>query len=326
MTQSKTGILITNIGTPNEPTPKAVKQYLAKFLHDKRVIELPRIIWCPILHGIILNTRPKKSAKLYEKIWTKDGSPLLVHCKNISDKLQDKLKVPVELGMNYSDPSIPSAIDNLIEKGVSNIIALPLYPQYSATTSAATFDIIAKHFKNMRNIPSLSFIDSYSTCDPYIDAITNLIKTYWDKKSKINHLLFSFHGIPQSFVDKGDKYAYFCQQTVDKITKKLQIPTDAWSISFQSRLGFAKWLGPYTDNVLKELPEKGITDVDVICPGFAVDCLETLEEINIRGKEIYQTAGGKTFNYINALNASDLQINMLAKILNIAKAQPILDI
>lgn len=304
------GILLTNIGSPDQATPQGLRQYLKKFLSDPRVVEIPKLLWWPLLHGYILRTRPKKSAKLYQLIWTDEGSPLTVYSKNIAKKLAEKLQVPVELGMHYGNPSIELALKNLQAKNIKKIIILPLYPQYSGTTTAATIDQVMKIFKCWRHIPELCSIHSYADNSNYIDALCDSIQ-----KHSIKHLLFSFHGVPKRCIDKGDPYAEQCHRTVSLVAEKLNLANNTYSISFQSRLGRAKWLTPYTDKTLKELPKRGVTDLHIICPGFAVDCLETLEEINIRGKEQFLQAGGKSFQYIPALNDSAPQLKTLADII-----------
>lgn len=310
MAFSHTGILLTNIGSPDQPTPESVRQFLAKFLSDRRVVSLPRILWLPILYGIILRTRPARSAELYRKIWTENGSPLLVYSKKIAEKLQARLQIPVALGMHYSNPSIPHALEQLRKQRVKKIIVLPLYPQYSATTTASTFDQVNAVLKKWDNAPEIATISNYADDEDYISAITHSIQ-----KHSFKHLLFSFHGIPQRNIDKGDPYADQCGSTVRLLTEKLQLPKDKYSFSFQSRLGYAKWLMPYTDQVLQELPKQGVTDLHVVCPGFAVDCLETLEEIAIRGKEQFLEAGGSSLQYIPALNDSDEHLEMLERMI-----------
>ena len=312
--ENKIGVLLTNIGTPEKPTADAVRGYLRKFLSDKRVVELPRLIWWPILYGIILPFRSRQSAKLYQKIWTDEGSPLLLNSQKITNKLQAKLNCPVELGMQYSNPSIQSALDTLYKKKIKKIIVLPLYPQYSATTTAATLDEVTNTFKTWRNIPELCTINDYSTNPEYIQALCNSIQKTWQLKGK-KHLLFSFHGIPKRYIIAGDPYLENCKQTVALVTEHLKLSNAEWSLAFQSRLGRAEWLKPYTNEILELLPKKGITDLQVISPGFAADCLETLEEIAIRGQESFLNAGGKSFYYIPALNDSDEHVAVLENII-----------
>ena len=311
----KTGIILTNVGTPDSPTPTAVRSFLRDFLSDRRVVEMPRFVWLPILYGIILTTRPRASAKLYKKIWTDQGSPLLVYSQLIAHKLEEKLQCPVVLGMNYGNPSIQNALEELRAKSVDKIIVLPLFPQYSATTTAASFDIVAASLKTWRVLPAIEVINQYATNESYIASLTHSIKTFWSAHGQAPHLLFSFHGIPERFVNSGDPYPEWCHATARLVAEQLNLSANQWSVSFQSRLGRAKWLTPYTEHVLSALPKNGTTHLQVVCPGFAVDCLETLEEIAIRGKKQFIEAGGKIFEYIPALNDSDEQVNTLAKVI-----------
>lgn len=315
MMTNNIGVLITNIGTPDKPTPKAVRQYLKIFLSDPRVVEIPRFIWWPILHSMILPTRAKKSAALYQKIWLNDESPLLYYSKRIAEKLQATLDLPVVLGMHYSQPSIATALNTLKAARVDKIIILPLYPQYSATTTAATFDQVSAVLKKWRHIPHIEFINQYASHPHYIKAISQSIETYWQAHGKAEHLLFSFHGIPKSFIEAGDPYQESCVETTRLVTEQLQLTAKQWSLAYQSRLGRAAWLTPYTDHVLKALPKQGIKHLQVICPGFATDCLETLEEIAIRGKKQFIAAGGESLDYIPALNDTNQHIAALVNII-----------
>lgn len=315
MPTPNTGILITNIGTPDAPTPTAVRRYLKKFLSDPHVVKLPRFIWWPILYGFILPFRSHSSAKLYQKIWTEQGSPLLIFSQQIADALQKKLQLPVELGLHYSDPSIKTALEKLRAQQVKKIIVLPLYPQYSVTTTASTFNSVKEIISKWHHLPELHMINHYAYDENYINTLCDSIEKTWKEKGKAQYLLFSFHGIPQRYVDKGDPYVQQCHATAQAVAKKLQLENKQWSVAFQSRLGRAKWATPYTDQVLMTLPKQGITNLQVICPGFAADCLESLEEIAIRGKEQFLNADGKSFHYISALNHHPLHIETLAKIL-----------
>jgi protoporphyrin/coproporphyrin ferrochelatase len=305
------GILLTHIGTPKAPTPMAVCHYLKKFLSDPRVVQRPQIVWRPILYGVILPFRSKKSARLYQTIWTKEGPPLLLHSQKIADKLQAHFQVPVLLGMQYSAPSISHALKTLQTNKVGRVIVLPLYPQYSAVTTASTFDHMAAAFRKCCIIPEICTINDYSNHPYYIEALCHSIQKTWQQQGK-KYLLFSFHGIPKRYVDEGDPYLERCQLTTHLIADRLKLKPTEWSIAFQSRLGKGTWLTPYTDQLLQSLPKQGITELHVICPGFAVDCLETLEEIAIRGKEQFLKAGGKSYYYIPALNDSDEHIAALA--------------
>jgi protoporphyrin/coproporphyrin ferrochelatase len=316
----KTAILLCNIGTPDAPTTTAVRRYLKEFLSDKRVISLPALLWQPFLHAVILTTRPQSSAKLYQKIWTPAGSPLLTITVELAQKLQTVLEkalnaeIIVRPAMCYGNPKISKVLADLLAEKVEKIIILPMYPQYSASTSAATFDQAVATIKNWPQIPNFYFVNDYSAEAPYLHAIVESIKEYWQAHGK-KFLLFSFHGIPQRYIDAGDPYADACRATVTSITQALKLEKNEWKLSFQSRLGPTQWLSPYTDKVLAELPSQGITELQVVCPGFAVDCLETLEEIMIRGKEQFLAAGGNSYEYIPALNASARHIAMLTEII-----------
>lgn len=315
MTKHEMGILLTNIGTPDKLSLSSVTIFLKEFLVDKRVVEIPRFLWLPFLYGYLLMVRPKQSLELYKKIWTKNGSPLMIYSQNIVKQLENKLQMPVEIGMNYGNPSIETGLQNLRHREVEKIFILPLFPQYSATTTGASFDSAANVLKTWRKIPSLYFLNHYSEKQEYINALSKSIENFWKENGRAQHLLFSFHGIPERFVDLGDPYPNQCYETATAVAETLQLNSNEWSVSFQSRLGRFKWLMPYTDNMLKELPTHGVTHLQVVCPGFATECLETLEEVAIRGKEQYLEAGGKKFEYIPALNDSDEQIEMLAKII-----------
>jgi ferrochelatase len=313
----KIGILLSNIGTPDAPTTAAVRRYLKEFLSDPRVVEFPSWLWQIVLRGLILPTRGKRSAQLYQKIWTPTGSPLLHYSTAIADKLQSQLSADtyVSIGMRYGNPSIQTALESLHAQHIERLLILPLYPQYSATTTASTIDVVADTIKKWRMIPEIRTINHYADHPRYIQAICESIQRHWDAHGK-KHLLFSFHGLPQRYVDAGDPYARQCQVTAETVATQLKLDKEAWSLAFQSRIGATKWLSPYTDQVLASLPKRGIQDVQVVCPGFAVDCLETLEEIAMRGEEQFIHAGGKSFEYIAALNDSQMHIDMLLKIIN----------
>jgi len=301
------GMLLSNLGTPAAPSTPAVRKYLREFLSDPHVVELPRFLWLPILYGIILPFRSPKSAKLYQKIWTTEGSPLLVNMKMLLEKLALRLKekdIIISMGMRYGSPSLEAALEKL--RGVDKVIVLPLYPQYSVSTTESTADKIVDILKTWPVQPDLKIIAHYYNNDKYISAIAESIR----KNFKTGKLLFSFHGLPQSFVDKGDPYEMQCRTTAELITKKLNLQENQWLVSFQSRLGKAKWLTPYTDKVLQEWGNNH-DSVTVVCPGFSVDCLETLEEINMRNRETFLNAGGKDFQYVSALNDSEVHIEML---------------
>ena len=314
------GVLITNLGTPEAATPSAVRKYLAEFLWDPRVVEIPRPIWWLILHGIILRTRPRKSAEAYEKVWTEGGSPLLVISKQQRHALQDALEkklsgpVKVELAMRYGEPSIASALERFKLQGVRRILLFPLYPQYSASTTASTFDAVAKVLMQQRWMPELRMINTYGTDTGYINACAQQIQMHWQQNERNQKLVFSFHGLPKRNLMQGDPYHCECHETARLITEKLNLKDDEWMITFQSRFGKAEWLQPYTIKTMEALPKDGIKSVDVFCPGFSADCLETLEEISMQNKDVFIHAGGEAFSYIPALNAEDTHIYALANI------------
>jgi ferrochelatase len=308
-----TGILLVNLGTPDAPTTKALRSYLAEFLWDKRVTELPRWFWWLVLHGVILRIRPASSARLYEKVWTENGSPLLSISKAQAEILQQKLgeEFKVVLAMRYGNPSIASGLEEL--RNVERIIILPLYPQYASATTGSSFDAIANVLKTWRRVPDLRFISHYHDHSAYINALIAQIKAYWNEHGVPEKLLFSFHGIPKRFAIAGDPYGDQCHTTAKLVALGLEI--ENWELVFQSRFGREEWLQPYTDHRLIALAKEGIKRVDVVCPGFSADCLETLDEINRENREIFLEAGGEEFHYIPALNDSDEHIEALVKIL-----------
>lgn len=317
----KTGILLTNLGTPEAPTPVAVKKYLAEFLADTRVIELPRWLWLPILHGIILRIRPKKSAKLYQQIWTEEGSPLLAISRQQAQALQNHLdlnfpgKFQVKLAMRYGEPSIKNTLKIFQQNHIHDILIFPLYPQYSATSTASVFDAVFNELKQWRRLPRINSILNYATHPAYIAALATQIQNYWQKQTRGEKLIFSFHGIPQRNVELGDPYEEQCHLTAKLVAEKLKLSDSEWLVVFQSRFGRQKWLTPYCDKTLVELATKNIKTVDVICPGFAADCLETLEEIEEQNAQTFIRAGGRQLNYIPALNAESLHIQALSEII-----------
>lgn len=315
------GILLTNLGTPAAPTPKAVRSYLREFLWDPRVVELPRPLWWLILNGVILPTRPRRSAKAYQAVWTEAGSPLLTISQDQAAALQQMLQaqhgdtIKVELAMRYGAPSIASGLTALQQQGLRKLIVLPLYPQYSASTTASTFDAVAKTLASWRVVPQQHFINGYHQHPQYIRALADSVRRHWQGQ-RAKKLVMSFHGIPQQFVAQGDPYYEQCQATAKALAHELQLGDAEWLLSFQSRLGKAQWLQPYTDATLKELARSGINQVDVICPGFAADCLETLEEIKIRNQKFFDEAGGEALHYIPALNTQAKHIECLANLVN----------
>ncbi len=318
-----TGILLVNLGTPDQPDTPSVRKYLSQFLSDPRVVEIPRFVWFPILHGFILRKRPASSAKNYKKVWTEDGSPLLSIGKQQTKKLQQEMEtrfngpVFVQLAMRYGHPSIQAGLEALQEKGARRILILPLYPQYSATTTATTFDAVAKVMAGKRWIPELRFINQYHDFQPYIDALAKSVKAYWHKHQQGEILIMSFHGLPKRNLDLGDPYFCQCHKTARLLANKLNLKDSQWKITFQSRFGKAEWLKPYTDKTLMKLPSQGITSVDIICPGFPADCLETLEEIDGENRDYFLNAGGKQYQYIPALNSQSDHIHALSDLIQL---------
>lgn len=303
----KTAVLLCNLGTPNEPTPKAVKRYLAEFLGDPRVVEIPKFIWKIILHGIILQTRPKKSAAKYAKIWTKEGSPLRFYTEKQALMLQGWLNekghvVSVRSAMRYGSPSIPEQLNALKAEGATRILVFPAYPQYSATTTASVYDAVFDWGKTIRNMPELRFVRNYHDHPSYIAALADSVTKQWQHNERGEQLIMSFHGVPQRTLELGDPYHCECLKTARLLAQALKLEPDQYKVVFQSRFGKAKWLQPYTEPTLIAMAKNGVKSVDVICPGFASDCLETLEEINIEIRAAFMQAGGRQFNYINCFN------------------------
>lgn len=314
------GVLITNLGTPEAPTASAVRKYLAEFLWDSRVVEIPRPIWWLILHGIILRTRPSKSAEAYAKVWTDEGSPLLVIGKQQRDALQVALNnlcpgpVKVELAMRYGQPSIQSGLEILKQHNARRVLVLPLYPQYSASTTASTFDAVAKELMQQRWIPEIRMVNNYGANTGYINACAEQIRKHWQQNTRSQKLILSFHGLPKRNLLQGDPYHCECHQTARLIAEKLNLKDEEWQLTFQSRFGKAEWLQPYTDKTLSKLPSEGIKSIDVFCPGFSADCIETIEEIDMQNRDFFLQGGGESFNYIPALNAEVAHIEALANI------------
>ena len=315
------GVLLVNLGTPDTPTPAAVRRYLREFLSDPRVVELPRFLWWIILHGFILRVRPSRSARAYQKVWTEHGSPLLLHSRDITDSVRQQLaarisgSVNVEIGMSYGDPSIDAALDRLYQQGARRIVCLPLYPQYSGTTTASVFDAVTAALSRRRWVPEFRFINHYHDAPGYIAAQAQNIREYWDQTGRGEVLLFSFHGLPRDILTKGDPYHCQCLKSARMIADSLELTDDEWAVSFQSRVGRAEWLQPYTDKTIAEFGRKGLQRLDVVCPGFAADCLETLEEIAMQYASLFVDAGGGSFNYIPALNARDDHIAFLTRLI-----------
>lgn len=319
---AKVGVLISNLGTPDAPTKQALKVYLREFLSDPRVIELPRLKWLTILNLFVLTSRPKKSAELYQSIWTENGSPLMSISREQEQKLRMRLekqygkRVVVALGMRYGNPSIASALRELRDAGAEKIFVLPLYPQYSSSTVGSTFDAVADALKKWRVVPELRFQNAYHDEPLYIQALSNSVRESFALNGKPQKLIFSFHGIPKRYFENGDPYFCYCHKTTRLVAENLGLKPEEYQLTFQSLFGKEEWLKPYTDETLKGLAESGVTSLQVICPGFSADCLETLEEIDEQNRELFLHHGGKIFHYIPALNAREDLIDTLEKIVS----------
>lgn len=312
MQQTKTGILLANLGTPDAPTPDAVKRYLRQFLSDTRVVDTPRLLWWPLLRGVILPLRGPRVAKLYQSVWMEEGSPLLVYSRRQQQALAARLPdTPVALGMSYGSPALESAVDELLVQGVNHIVVLPMYPQYSCSTVAAVWDELARILAKKRAVPGVSFIRDYADDTSYIKALAESVRASFAVHGEPDVLLLSYHGIPQRFAHEGDDYPQRCRDTTRELVSALGLSPDRAMMTFQSRFGREPWLTPYTDETLKMLGEKGVKHIQVICPGFAADCLETLEEIAVQNQEIFLEAGGQKYEYIPALNDNDAHIEMM---------------
>ncbi len=323
-TQPKTGIVLVNLGTPDAPTPSAVRRYLREFLSDQRVVEIPRWIWWFILNGIILNVRPRKSARKYASIWTSEGSPLRVYTERqaalLGAALRETVSSPivVRAAMRYGNPSMAAAFAALKAEHCDNILLLPLYPQYAASTTASTFDQLGRILARVRNVPGIRFVRSFHDHPAYIDAIAANVLAHWQRIGRpdfaTDKLVITFHGVPKFHLDHGDPYHCHCQKTARLVGERLGLSAADAIVTFQSRFGKAEWLQPYTDQTLAALGKLGTRRVDVICPGFAADCLETLEEIADEGRRTFLSAGGGAFNYLPVANDSAAFVRALATI------------
>ncbi len=315
--KDKTGVLITNLGTPDAPDEKSVRKYLNQFLSDPRVIEIPKFLWQIILKGIILQIRPRKSAANYKKIWTDNGSPLL----DISKKQIEGVKkiilakypnIEFALGMRYGNPSIESALKDLQNRQVRRLLVLPLYPQYCAATTGSTFDEVTNILQKWRWVPELRFINQYFEEEEYIDALVTSIKNFWNKHEKPQKIIFSYHGIPKKYLINGDPYHCFCLKTTRLVKEKMNLTDEEIITTFQSRFGRAEWLKPYTAETLKELPGQGVKDIHIISPGFSADCLETLEELEEENREYFIESGGEKYKYIPCLNDNEKHLKLIS--------------
>lgn len=318
MRPEKQGILLVNLGTPDAPTPSAVKRYLRQFLSDSRVVDTPRLIWWPLLNGVILPLRSRRVARLYQSIWMEDGSPLLVYSQRQQQALAASFgdDTPVELGMSYGSPSLQHAVDSLLDQDIDRLIVLPLYPQFSCSTVAAVWDELARCLAKKRTMPSISFIRDYADHPAYIAALAASVRRSFAEHGEPDLLLLSYHGIPQRYAREGDDYPQRCRTTTRELVNVLGLAPEKVMMTYQSRFGREPWLMPYTDDTLKMLGEKGVKHIQVMCPGFSADCLETLEEIAEQNREIFTEAGGERYEYIPALNDSPEHIAMMRQLIS----------
>lgn len=317
---ARTAVLLVNLGTPAAPTRDAVRDYLAEFLSDPRVVELPRWLWWPILHGWILRTRPARSAEAYAKVWRNDGSPLLVFSERLAQAIGAEIsrrssgKVTTALAMTYGEPSVQTVVADLMRDGVRRLLVLPLFPQYSATSTGAALDAVMRAMQTLRWTPALRTLNDYHADAGYLAALVGSVQAHWAQHGRGDKLLLSFHGIPEKYAKAGDPYPEQCRETARRLGDALGLANDDLLVTFQSRLGRQPWLRPYTDEMIGQLARQDVATLDVLCPGFAVDCLETLEEIALRYRATFLTNGGKQFRYIPALNDSRAHASALADI------------
>ena len=313
----RTAVLLVNLGTPDEPTAPALRRYLAEFLSDPRVVEIPKLVWWCILHGIILRTRPAASAAKYASVWTDEGSPLAVWTRRQAEALDSSLKsaghdVLVRHAMRYGNPSVASVLDGLRAAGATRVLVLPLYPQYAAATTASVGDAVMRWALAARRTPELRFIGEYHTEPGYIDALAQRLQQHWAEHGRAEKVVLSFHGVPERSLHMGDPYHCQCHVTARLLAQRLGLAKDQLVVTFQSRFGKAKWLEPYTEPTLVALAQSGVKRVDVMCPGFVADCLETLEEINQEAREAFLHAGGEQFHYVPCVNDSPVFVKALA--------------
>lgn len=309
----RTALLLVNLGTPEAPTPAAVRRYLAEFLHDHRVVELSRWLWCPLLHLAILPLRSGKVARNYASIWMDEGSPLLVHSRRLAGQLQQAMpEVAVRLAMRYGRPSIAETLRALEAEGMTRLLVLPLYPQYSASTTASVLDAVYREIGRWRRVPELRFIADYHLDAAWLDALESRVREHWDLHGRGERLLVSFHGLPKRFEAAGDPYPRQCEASAAALAARLGLDGNQWLLTYQSRFGRERWLGPATDESVRRLAGAGVKTLDVVCPGFSADCLETLEEIAMQNTGIFRAAGGEVLRYIPALNDGPGHVAALA--------------
>lgn len=314
----KTGVLLVNLGSPATTSVRDVRAFLREFLGDPRVVNLPRPLWWLILNLFILPFRPRKSAHAYQAIWTDKGSPLVAFTRQLATKLAKRIggeQVLVDYAMRYGKPALSDKLQEFKQQGVQEVVVLPLYPQYSSTTTASVFDVVAETFLKWRHLPSLQFVSDYHQSPAYIKAVADSVRRHWAEHGQAAVLVMSFHGLPAKLTELGDPYFYHCQTSARLLAEELQLSDKQWRLVFQSRFGRAEWLKPYCVEVLQDLPKQDIRQVDVVCPGFAVDCLETLEEIAIANKELFLAAGGKSYRYIPALNDNDSHVDAMVELI-----------
>ena len=319
-TKLRIGVLLSNLGTPDKPQRKELRVYLKEFLSDPRVIETPKLIWKVILNGIILNTRPQKSAKNYQKVWTDEGSPLLVILNKQKKLTQDllgkeNLELEFAVGMRYGNPSIEKGLEELREKNCNKIIVLPMYPHYCAATTGSTFDAVTNTMQKWRWVPSLRFISTYHDHPDYIKALANSIQKHWDEHGKPDKILFSYHGIPKKYFTKGDPYHCLCSKTTRLVREQMGLSDEIAMTTFQSRFGPQEWLQPYTDKTVEKLAKDKVEHLQIVAPGFSADCLETIEELDGENREIFEEHGGKKFSYIPCLNDQSDHINLIGALI-----------
>lgn len=314
---ARTALLLVNLGTPSAPTTAATRRYLAEFLADPRVVEIPRLVWLPLLHGVILRTRPRRSAAKYASIWQPEGSPLAVWTARQAEAVGAALRerghdLLVAHAMRYGEPALPAVLDELVRAGATRVLVLPLYPQYSAATTASAFDKVMQWAAATRRVPALRFVDAFHDDAGYIEALAASLEAHWRAHGRAERLLLSFHGMPARTLALGDPYFCHCRKTARLLAERLQLPDGQMQVTFQSRFGRARWLEPYTEPTLRQLAAAGVKSVDVMCPGFTADCLETLEEIAVEAKDAFIESGGRDFRYVPCLNDAPRFITALA--------------
>ncbi len=307
-------VLLVNLGTPDAPTTTAVRRYLAEFLGDPRVVELPRVLWVPLLYGVILNIRPARSAKLYRAVWTERGSPLATGTADLASAVASAVGPDwiVRDAMRYGNPGIDAVLEELAALDLRRLLVIPLFPQYSATTSASVFDAVSKKLQQWRRVPDFRFVGDFHLEPAYIDALAASVEAHWAQHGRADRLMMSFHGIPQRYVRNGDPYQSQCVATAAALRKKLGVDEQYLMLCYQSRVGREPWLMPYTDLTLADLPKQGVRSIQLMCPGFSIDCLETLEEVAITNREVFEHAGGERYEYIPCLNDSADQVDLMA--------------